>query len=358
MADDAASDTPPVSDNEQDKTVTATGDADNTASPVDGQEGSADAKQTEADPSKGDKDAKKEPETLLSQVEKALKKDEEKPDPEKSSDSKQENQQSTDGKKEDEKSSEEPAVPAEFHKHPAWQRMQKQRDDAVAEATTHRDNAQRFELFHNYLSSTGLTPAQAVEAMDLSALAIKKPEEFFTKLQELYYDWGVVLKKGILPPDLQKQVDEGAITAEIAGDYALQRVRTKSATAMSEAATEAVYQGKAQSHAQEVNNALSGWLTVQSKDPEFAKKRGFVQTEIRALVAKEGRPEKPADFVAMADRALKTVNERLSPFTPAQRKPEKNPVRHSSSSSRAAASAPPKTVMEAVQRGIAMSANG
>lgn len=368
MSGSDSSATPPVVDTNQVDSGDQSGGVDIGASNTDISSHSQDATDAKQDAGSSEgKDAKQPPETILSQVQKALEKTSK---AEESSASK--DQETDKGKTAAEAAGDADSkkadadVPAEFHKHPAWQRITKERDEARAaakEAETFKDDAQRYQSFQGYLNTTGLSGPQAVEAMDLAALALKDQGKFFEKLSELYFDWAVTLNKdGILPPDLQRQVDEGSMTSEIARNFALERIKAKGLETREKDREET---GKATEQSQQtaaITGALQNWLTAAQKaDPDFQRKRPLVQNQIRALVAQEGQPKSPQEFVTMSEKALKMVNSQLREVMPAQqRKPEKNPspVGNGAASRGAASNAPPKSTLEAVRRGLAMSAAG
>ena len=118
-----------------------------------------------------------------------------------------------------------------------------------------------------------------------------------------------------LPADLQQRVAEGHMTTQAARMFA--RERMDRALAESQRIRQAqVYDQTSSAHAQEqlansVRDEVNRWeAAVMKADPDYvAKKQAAVQYTMWAVVREKGRPQSPEHAVAIANEALRRVNQ-------------------------------------------------
>src|SRR3546814_8944505 len=66
-------------------------------------------------------------------------------------------------------------IPAEFHKHPAWQRLIRERDE-------NKGAAEQFRQITGFMDKHGLSPAEAAEGFTVMAMIKVDPDRKSTRL--------------------------------------------------------------------------------------------------------------------------------------------------------------------------------
>lgn len=282
----------------------------------------ADAKET---PDAGDTStpavAKKEPETLLSKVTEAMdKKAAQKvaKDPTNSQDEKKDGQQ-PEGKKPDGKEGE-ADIPKEFHKHPAWQRLKSERDTARKEVEGFKRDAESYRKMDAYMKANQIPGKEAANALRLTALSRSNPREFVQEVTKMLQDIQVHIGE-VLPADLQKDVDDGMITAERAKELSLARVQNAAHQRQLEQSSERIAESDSEAELTHRATIFDGWARgKQNTDPDLLKKLPLLQGELLKLNQQKGYPQSDQEVVDRLEMAHKTVTETMRGFIP-QRKP-------------------------------------
>jgi len=197
------------------------------------------------------------------------------------------------------------------------------------------------------METNDLSSEETAEGLVIMGLMKSDPEKALEMLEPHYNRLREMLGKA-LPPDLQKQVDEGYVTEELARETAQLRRQAEAANFTMET-QERSRQQQAQAQALTVvKQSVERWeAQVRSTDPDYAKKEPFVKDQVRILVVQRGRPKTEAEAVQMAQEALQIVNGRMGALLPRPAATHQSP-RHGSSSQSNAAPVP-KTLAEAVR---------
>jgi hypothetical protein len=148
-------------------------------------------------------------------------------------------------------------------------------------------------------------------------------------------------------------VQGGHLDEESAREIARQRAATQTATQEASRQAAEVQRGQAAQLHQQVQSAVARWDAQQvSKNPDFVRLRPFVEDAARSIMAREGKARTPDQAIAVLDRALKAITDRLQPFRPADLNGStpKQPVAGSPSTGLAAPE--PKSLREAAQLGL------
>lgn len=239
-----------------------------------------------------------------------------KPDPSSESDPEQGQQQAPTDKPNPETSeTPPPEVPKEFAKHPAWQRIMRERE-------AFKPDALQYRMITKFMQDNGLNVDEVSGAIQLIALVKQDPakalESFRKTVGELENALGETL-----PQDLQEQVDAGALTEEHAKELSRLRAsnkmrETRDATDR-EARQRAAEKAQGEKLASDIQGAVDSWESVKAKsDPDFNAKRQEIISEMRSIVVARGKLlSTPEDARAVANEAYKTVSGRYQRRAPA-----------------------------------------
>jgi hypothetical protein len=156
-----------------------------------------------------------------------------------------------------------------------------------------------------------------------------------------------------LSADIQERVDEGYLDEESAREMSQLRSREQLATEASQRAAaqaqQIQQQQQVQQHATNVSGAVSEWETQwSSSDPDYKLKQPKVMEKIELYLLKNGAPSSREHAVQIAEECRKSVNNELLQFRP--RKGSVNPITGGSSPK---STPEPKSLMEAMQQGLA-----
>ncbi len=288
---------------------------------------------------------KKEPETMLDKVQEALTrksdKAQEKPPVSKEDETKKPDADA-EQKPKDEKPGENAEVPKEFAKHPAWQRIIKERDANKADASAYRN-------ISGFMQENKISGKDAADALKLTALAYQNPVEFLKRIDDLAKNVRMQIGE-VLPDDLQSEVDNGMISAERAKELSLARNRVAVSEQQVQRSTERVEQVDNAQDLKERERIFDGWAgqTVKT-DPDLMKKLPLMQGELLKINAAEGYPQDHNAVIERLNRAYKNVNETVRAFVP-QRKPVDPSPRQGANP--AQVKTEPKTMLEAVESAL------
>lgn len=229
----------------------------------------------------------------------------------------------TEGAEGDEMSDEEKKAPPEINNHPAFKKVQQERKQAraelkqaLAQVETFKGDASKYQTLQTFLSTNQVPQAEAAKALKLTALAVKDPQAFYKELKALTDEWGSHLGY-ILPADLQKEVDEGTISAERAAELAKIRGQVSVAETQVQQVNE---RDQAQAQRAEFDHRVrlyEAWAgqTVQT-DPELQKKLPMITERMKYILDTEGNPKNDKEAWDRLTRAHKDVTDRLKTFTP------------------------------------------
>lgn len=237
-----------------------------------------------------------------------------------------------------------------------------ERKSLQAELEGVRPQAQQFERMVQYVQEAGLNTDevnQTFEAARLIKAASRGQIEPSAALEAImpFVQELQALTGQILPPELQTQVEQGALSEAHARDLARLRAGNQARDAAARQAAEAAQRQQAEQHtrstaqaaAQRVATAVSAWENDwRSSDPDYRLKAGRVNEKVELAVARRrGAPLSPEDAVAIAKQAKTEVESELRALRP---KPtEQRPVTGQVASD---ARPKPKTSLEAMKMAI------
>lgn len=215
-------------------------------------------------------------------------------------------------------------IPTEFHKHPAWQRLKTQRDEARAEIDQYRSDSQEYKVITGYMQQNSIAAEDVAETLQWLALKNSDPIKFGEMIVGLANQFQESMGL-VLPKEIQSRVETGEISEEDAKALARAQAEARlyknrnSEQAQREAAQrEAAIQTQNQ---KQMADAVNEWAKqISGRDPDYQAKHQLVQSEIRAYIQQFGMPKDVATAIKYADAAYKSVTEHLVGILP-KRKP-------------------------------------
>jgi hypothetical protein len=225
------------------------------------------------------------------------------------------------------KPEDDPSLP--FHNHPRWKQVIAERNSAIAERDSFKEDATQYRQIDGYMKQHELTPNEVAQGFIVMAASKHDPVRFLQLIQP-YYDQAQQFVGAVLPPDLKDQVERGLIT----NDAAKELVRRRNETALynhreqkNRQQTQAQQQQQDQqrqqnefvTQQQSIGKAVSDWETgLKTRDPDYATnadKQRMVLDRL-TVIARENPPKNPAEGVALAQKAYDEINETLRKFSP------------------------------------------
>jgi len=215
-------------------------------------------------------------------------------------------------------------IPQEFHKHPAWQKLKKQRDEYRTQSDQFRSDSQEYQAITGFLQEHSIAAEEVAETLQWLALKNSDPMKF----GQLIVDLAAKFQEGMgltLPQELLSRVNAGEITEEDAKELAKSRAeanlyRTRTEQQLQQQSSQRELQAR-QQLGQAMASTVNNWeKQVQARDPDYQAKRRLVQSEIRAYIQQYGMPKDTATALRYAEVAYKAVSDHLAGVIP-KRKP-------------------------------------
>lgn len=237
---------------------------------------------------------------------------------------------------------EEDFTDVEFHKHPRFRALIKQRNSFRTEAQENKAAADQYRSVQSYLDQNGLTAEVAADALFVRGLANTNPRAAWERLKPFVKDL-LIAAGEILPEDLQRRVEGKELTPEAA----LELSRAKAERTAFERQREEDARTSATRREQEavnaVQSAVNGWLEDRSiKDPNFAAKEKRLSEKLAFIHVTEGRATTPDGAIEQLRKAYKAVNDEIGSMPAPKPAPVgKRSVTPVNSSSQVAAQARP-----------------
>lgn len=210
-------------------------------------------------------------------------------------------------------------VPVEFAKHPAWQRILKERDGFKAESTQYRQ-VQKF------LDENGVSGNDAAEALKLTALVYNNPQEALQRLDAFRAKLAVRVGAE-LPSDLNEAVKSGQLSEAHAKELSAARMRTTDAETRAKNTEEKLSQADSAREFEERGRVFDGWSATTGKtDPDLAKKLPLMNGVLAQLKTAHGAPRDSADVLARLNFAHKEVTSQIRGLVPQKPAKESAPI--------------------------------
>lgn len=207
------------------------------------------------------------------------------------------------------------SVPPEVANHPAYKKMEQ--DIAASQ-----DAVQRYGAITTYMQDNAIQPQQMTQAMELCALAVNDPEQFYNRIVAIQQDYAVALKKS-LPSDLQQEVDDGVMSEARAFELSSERMKARQAEAAATQANQRLETRTSADNAAAQQAFASRWLDqTAKKDPFVGQKVEAITGEYLRLSHIKGAPKDQSAQLAMLDEAHKNVSQRMAAARPSKPTPK------------------------------------
>ena len=213
----------------------------------------------------------------------------------------------------------------------------------------------RFSQMKQFVQGANLTSDEVNTGFDIMAAMKNDPAKAYEMLKPYLESLETVIGER-LPEDLQTKVNDGYLDEETAREMA----RSRSGEALSRQAAERARQeadnirrsSEVSETVRSTSDAATQWeRRLAETDPDYKAKQPRVSKEVRLLLLEAEKagniPQTPAAVTALLDEALKTVNAEFARF-----KPKRTTVTPERGGTAAAATAEPKTLLEAAQIGL------
>jgi hypothetical protein len=301
-----------------------------------------------ADPSKAE-GVKQKPETMLSKVQEALEKKSQTAE-EKSPVSEEEETEKTDEEKAEQKTDEakadpekdKPDVPKEFAKHPAWQRIIKERDSFKADASAYRN-------ISTFMAENKISGKDAADALKLTSLAYKDPVEFLKRIDALANNVRMQIGE-VLPPDLKEEVEGGLLSEDRAKELSLARNQVSVNQRIAEQSQQQLAQVDDEQELQARERIFDGWAGATSKtDPDLSKKLPLMQGELLKLNHQFGAPQTHEEMVDRLKYAHNVVTQTMRSLVPQKQATQQSPKFSGNSAN---VKTEPKSMLDAVEAAL------
>ncbi|AUQ95954.1 hypothetical protein PhaeoP66_03212 [Phaeobacter inhibens] len=216
-----------------------------------------------------------------------------------------------------------------FGKHPRFQQILGQVKEAeakveelTAKATEFETDATRYRNIEGFLHDNSLSADEAAGGLEVLALAKTDPVKAWDQIKP----WVTQLATAagaMVPPDLQKRVQEGQLTPEAARELASANARSDAAEKQRQMAAERAQRDQTVQTQQLIASTVDSWETDRRlRDPNYDAKSDALQREVAFLQSREGRPADAVGVKAQLDKAYEAVSAKFVP-TPAPAKQKK-----------------------------------
>lgn len=221
-----------------------------------------------------------------------------------------------DASESEEKAEEEPklddkdkALP--FNSHPRFRELVKERNEFKQKTEQAEPALKRDAALAKYCQENSISNEEFISAMEVAALLHNDPKKALDTLRN-YVETLELTLGNKLPTDLQKEVDDGAISEARAKELASLRVKAQGLE----------YTGKkteaqvVQERQQVITNAVNSWdQSKRSSDPSYDKKYPLIEKTFVALCM-SNPPQSAAAAIQLAEKAYAEVNTALGTLVP------------------------------------------
>ena len=217
-------------------------------------------------------------------------------------------------KEDEEKADDKPKLGDEslpFHKHPRFQELIKERNEFKTKVEQYEPAIKRDQALSEFCQKNSITNDEFVSAMEIAALLHNDPKKALESLRG-YVETLELTLGNKLPADLQKEVDDGALSEERAKELANLRVKSQGLEYTGRKSEQQVAQERQHS----IMNAVNSWdASKRTSDPAYEKKYPLIEKAFVALCA-QTPPRTPAEAVQIAEKAYAEVNTALGTLVP------------------------------------------
>lgn len=199
----------------------------------------------------------------------------------------------------------------------------KEYEGKLAEYEPLKQKAELYEQLSAWTSNSGLEAPDVQNALQWAAMMKNDPIKALEALTPVYEKLRVAAG-AVLSDDLREQVDSGSITETAAEELARLRRERELLSDRNNRQSEH-YQAQENARAlselrTSVANAVNAAaMAIESKDPDYSRKKDLIQTEVQALMMTEGVPMTADAAVLQFKKAVKNVDSKVALLIPRPR---------------------------------------
>lgn len=221
-----------------------------------------------------------------------------------------------------------------------------QRNDASARAG-------RVEPILNFLERNDIPQEDLSVVLDLTARLRHGDFAGFLQGVAPYVDLARQYTGQVLPPDLQKQVQEGYVSPEIARELAQRRANEHVLRSQSTQREQRAQRDVGEATATVIRQTVSNWeQQIRAQDPDYDLKAEVVRRTAQALMQEHGVPQTADQALQYARRAYAEVNEQMKRLRPAPKPTPAVPSATSAARGNSTPNAEPSNMFEAAMQGL------
>lgn len=211
--------------------------------------------------------------------------------------------------------------PLPFADHPRWKEVLSERNTLKQQNEENKVAVQRDQVFNKYLRDNGITTDQLTMALDFVAKMNTDPAEALKVLQPTY-DALASYNGDKIPEDLQKEVDDGALSLARAKEIVKLRAHDK----FKETKAQRQQQTSEQEFVQQAKQTIVNWSVSKAKtDLAFKPKTNgepdgkyeYVDLQFKQLL-QTAQIQTLQDVITLAEQAYDSVNKTWSRMRPAK----------------------------------------
>lgn len=233
-----------------------------------------------------------------------------------------------------------------FAKHPRWQEVLGERKTLRKEVESLKPQAEEWGKVTAFMEVNRLTPEEVAQGFTIMALIKHDPAKALQALAPFIEQAELQVGKR-LPPDLQKQVDDGQVTQEVASELSRTRAQNQALQANTETQQRQNENMQAEQRAGVIKNAVVQWEQgISAQDPDYKLKQRVVMAHVRAALA-TSRPQTAEQAIEICKKAYETASEDVKPLV-AKRAP--TPPNPGSLHSSTRAAAVPQSLLDVVRQ--------
>lgn len=212
--------------------------------------------------------------------------------------------------------------------------------------------AQTLVQLSTYVRESGMSQEEFTDGLKIMRLRKINPAAAYEALVPVMNELAAYVGDR-LPPELQKEVDDGLVSPEMAKQLVAERNQRQLLSSqleqMQTSQQEQMLESQRAANAQSIHSALTEQDQIWFKtDPDFKKKYPRVAERVNYLMQTEGVPDTPEKAVAMYKRARREMDEWFAELVP---KRALNPVNALGASTNV--SREPRSAKEAAELALA-----
>jgi hypothetical protein len=230
-----------------------------------------------------------------------------------------------------------------------FQRLLAQRDEARRQIETLQPELTQHRQLQGYLHQHQLAPEDVNVLLGVGAALRREDYAAFLNGVMPYVQAAEEALGRRIAPDLNQQIEDGAISEDAAREMTRTRHRAAQAEFRLQSQTQAVRQDATVRQVETIRQAVDNWeANLRARDPDYLHKSNAVRRYSQALLQERGIPQTPEQAVALTQAAYDEATREMLRYQPQPRPTRATPSSIHSTTSGANGAGEPKTMKDAV----------